>query len=42
MTKKFKIEIKEHKIDFVMDLLSNMPFVTVTPLDGEQEKTPDE
>lgn len=42
MTKKFKIEIKEHKIDFVMDLLSNMPFVTVTSLDGEQEKTPDE
>ncbi|MGB0176637.1 MAG: hypothetical protein ACPF9D_05700 [Owenweeksia sp.] len=41
MSKKFKIEIKEHKLDFVLDLLGNMPFVTISPLDEEQEKTPD-
>ena len=43
MSRKFRIEVKEHKIDFVLDLLGNMPFVTVTPLEeDEDEKTPEQ
>tara|TARA_Y100000588_G_C13982450_1_gene807827 strand:- start:50 stop:184 length:135 start_codon:yes stop_codon:yes gene_type:complete len=41
MSRKFRIEVKEHKVSFVLDLLENMPFVTVTPLDeGKDEKPP--
>ncbi len=41
MNQKFEIEIKEHKVEFVLDLLKNMPFVTVTPLTTKTEKTPE-
>ena len=40
MTQKFKIEVKEHKIEFVLDLLENMPFVEVTPLDDDGNEKP--
>ena len=39
MKAKFMIEVKEHKVKFVLDLLKNMPFVTVTEIkDTPQEK----
>lgn len=35
---KVLLDIKEHKVEFVMDLLSNMSYVTVEVL--EDEKSP--
>lgn len=35
---KIMLEIKPHKVDFVMDLLKNMPFVKITYVDKEEQK----
>lgn len=38
--RKYRIKIKAHKVEFVLGLLKNMPFVEITPLDeptGEEE-----
>jgi len=35
---KLMIEIKPHKVDFVLDLLKNMPFVKITYLDKKDTK----
>lgn len=43
--KRIILEIKEHKVDFVMDLLRNMPFVNITELPEDQKikkATPEE
>lgn len=35
---KILLTIKPHKIDFVMGLLRNMPFVNIEILEGEKEE----
>lgn len=35
---KFVIDIKEHKVPFVIDLLEKMSFVSVTPMKEEESE----